>query len=259
MSCESNPINSFQMNDKTCIVTGATKGIGRGIAEILAQAGANVVVVSRNAEDCKAVANELSRYPGKMLACPTDVTNLSAVQMLMDQTVKAFGRIDVLVNNAGAAITKRAQDLTEEDWDRVLNLDLKAVFFCAQAAGRQMIEQGGGKIVNIASALGIVGEKAVLPYCVAKGGVIQMTRALALEWARYHINVNALCPGYVITPINQDVMNDEKVSSRTLKKIAFRRFGTVDEIANAALFLCSDASSYMTGSAMTVDGGWTAE
>ena len=250
----------MKFKDKTAIVTGATKGIGRGIADALAGEGANIVVVSRTSEDCQRVAKEIADVHGvRALACKTDVTDLSALEYLMEETTGAFGRIDILINNAGTAITKKAEDITEEDWDRVMNVDLKAVFFCAQAAGKRMIKQNSGKIVNIASMFGLVGDKQILPYCVAKGGVLQTTRALALEWARHNIQVNALCPGYVITKMNETELTDERFSSVILKRIAMRRYACVDEIADACIFLASDGSNYMTGQSIVIDGGWTCQ
>ncbi len=248
------------LEGKTAVVTGATKGIGNGLAHTLAARGANIIVVSRTPEDCKRVAEEMAaRYEVKACPCPADVTDLSQIEKLMERAEKEFGTIDIMVNNAGSAITKRAEDLTEADWDRVLNIDLKAVFFCAQAAGRRMIHQQSGKIINVASIFGLVGDKQVLPYCVAKGGVVQMTRALALEWAKYNIQVNALCPGYVITDMNKQDLQDERISKHILQKVAMRRYGSVEELQGACVFLASEASNYMTGQTLVLDGGWTCE
>lgn len=250
----------MDLSGKNAIITGATKGIGRGIANGLAEAGANIVVVSRNKADCERVAEEIKQtYGVKTLALPSDVTKQSDIQNMVDRTVETLGSIDILVNNAGSAITKRAEDLTEEDWDHVMNLDLKAVFFCSQAVGRQMIAQKHGKIINIGSVLALVSDKQVLPYSVAKGGVLQMTKALALEWAKHNIQVNAICPGYIVTEINREALQDERISSSRLRKITMRRFGEVDEVAGAAVYLASNASSYVTGSHILVDGGWCAE
>lgn len=252
-------VDGLSLKDKVAIVTGATKGIGRGISEVLAARGANIVIVSRSQKDCALVAAELRQYGIESIGIRTDVTKISEVEDLTRQVIDAFGHIDVLVNNAGSAITKKAELLTEEDWDRVLNIDLKAVFFCSQIIGREMIKQNGGKIINIASMLGLIGEKQVLPYCVAKGGVIQMTRALALEWARYNIQVNAICPGYVITPMNAAELSEEKIFKHITGKIPMKRLGEVKDIVGAAAFLASKDASYMTGQAITIDGGWTAQ
>lgn len=248
------------LSEKVAIVTGSTKGIGNGFANALAKEGTNIVVVSRNQEDCDKVAAHLAKtYGVETLACAADVTDKNRIDALVRNALDRFGRIDILVNNAGSAITKRAEEITEEDWDRVLNVDLKAVFFTAQAVGRTMINQKSGKIINIASILGLVADKEVLPYCVAKGGVLQMTRALALEWAKHNIQVNAICPGYVITPMNESDLNNEKISGHILKKIAMRRFGQVEDMVSACVFLASEGSNYMTGQSIVIDGGWTCE
>jgi len=247
-----------KLQGNIAIVTGGTKGIGYGIACALAAEGARIVVVSRTAQDCERVAAEIKdTYGVETLALPTDVTETAQVEAMVQQTIERFSRIDILINNAGGAITKDAVDLTEEDWDKVLNLDLKSVFFCAQAVGKHMIEQGGGKIVNVASVLGLVADKRVLPYCVSKAGVLHMTKALALEWARHNVRVNAICPGYVVTDINRDELNDEKIKKALLSKFAIRRYAEVSEMTGAVVYMCSDESSYMTGQAMVIDGGWT--
>lgn len=250
---------TFDLKNKVAIVTGSTKGIGRGIVEGLAKAGADVVIVSRNQDDCNQVAEKIKEFGHDALPVATDVTNLNAIEELVKKVTEYYGKIDILVNNAGSAITKKAEDLTEADWDRVLNVDLKGVFFCAQAVGRQMISQKQGKIINLASILGLVGDRQVLPYCVSKGGVIQMTKALALEWAKHNIQVNALCPGYVITPMNEADLNNEKIHNHIIKKIPMRRLGEIGDMVGAAVFMASNASDYMTGQTLVVDGGWTAE
>ena len=249
----------FSLAGKVAVITGATRGIGRGIAEAYARAGADVAVVSRNAEDCRRTADELAALGRRLLPVPADVSKLAEIERLFARVTEEFGRIDILVNNAGTAITKRAEDITEADWDRVLDLDLKSVFFCCQAAGRQMIRQQSGKIINIASIMGLVADKQILPYCAAKGGVIQITRALALEWARHNIQVNALCPGYVATSINAAALSDPRVLERTVKKTAAGRLGQVADMAGAAVFLASPAADYMTGQTLIIDGGWTAQ
>ena len=250
----------IDVKGKICVVTGSTKGIGKGIAEALAENGGTVVICSRKQNECDAVAAEIrEKYGVDAIGVSADITKTEAIENLFNTVMEKYGRVDVLVNNAGSAITKRAEELTEEDFDHVLALDLRAVFFCSQAAGKIMIKQKSGKIISIASVLGVVADKQVLPYCVAKGGVLQMTRALALEWAKYNIQVNAICPGYVITELNRKELTDEKIGGGLLRKTAMRRFGEVEEIAGAAVYLASDASSYTTGEPIIVDGGWCAE
>ena len=247
-----------RLEGKTAIITGSTKGIGYGIAKRYAEEGANVVVVSRRQDDCDRVAAELAQLGVRTLGCAADVTNLEAIRAMVDKATATFGKIDILVNNAGGAITKKAEDLTEQDWDRVVDLDLKAVFFCAQAVGLKMIAQQSGKIINMASILGFFGEKQVLPYGVAKAGVILMTKTLALEWARYNIQVNALCPGYVVTPMNEADLADEKIYNHIVKNVPMRRIGQVEDMTGFCVYLASDESSYVTGQALCIDGGRTA-
>lgn len=241
------------------MVTGSTKGIGRAIAASLSAAGAAVVIVGRKQADCDHVVSELTADGGKMLAVAADVTKAGDLERLMAETEKAFGSIDILVNNAGGALTHKAEDITEAEWDQVLDLDLKSVFFASQAAGRRMIKQQYGKIISTASIMGLVGQKLTLTYCAAKAGVVGMTRALALEWARYNIQVNAICPGFVLTSINEEAMRDEKIYNATLRKIPAGRLGQTSDMTGAVLFLASSASDYMTGQTLTVDGGWTAQ
>ena len=249
---------AISVKNKIAIITGATKGIGRGIANAFAASGATVVVVSRHLSDCEQTAFELQeKYGTNALGIAADITKQEDINCLVQSVIDAYGHIDVLINNAGSAITKCAEDVTEQDWDYVINLDLKAVFFCSQAVGKRMIEQKCGKIINISSALGIIAEKQILPYLAAKAGVLHMTKGLALEWAQHNIHVNSICPGYVITDINRELLSNEKVSEKLLKKFPLRRFGEVEEIADAAVFLASDASSYMTGQQIVIDGGWT--
>lgn len=251
--------SAFNLSGKTAIITGATRGIGHGLAVGLAKAGANIVVVSRSSADCEQVAEEIAAFGVKTLAAPADMTCIHDIENVVAKAAAAFPAIDILINNAGTALTKRAEEVTEEDWDHVLNLDLKGVFFCCQAAGKVMIRQQHGKIINVASILGLVGEKLVAPYCAAKGGVIQLTRALALEWARYNIQVNALCPGYVETSINAKELQNQKMRDYITGKTAARRLGKIEDLTGAALYLSSAASNYMTGQTLTVDGGWTAQ
>jgi NAD(P)-dependent dehydrogenase (short-subunit alcohol dehydrogenase family) len=252
--------NIMDLTGKIAVVTGSTKGLGKQMAIDLAKAGAHVVIVSRSQEDCNVVADEIKKdYEVDTLAAAADLTIQSDIDNLVDKTLERFSRVDILVNNAGSSITKKAEELTETDWDRIIDLDLKSVFFSAQAFGKIMIKQNKGKIINISSILGLVGEKQVLPYCVAKGGVLQMTKALGLEWARYNINVNAVSPGYVKTKMNELELETEAIKKNLLGKTPMKRYGTVEEISGAVVFLASEASNYMTGQVIVVDGGWTAQ
>lgn len=249
-------IPTFDLTGRVALVTGATKGLGYGMAIGLAQAGANIVVVSRTPADCDKVAEEIKSMGRDALAVPTDVTNQAAVQTLVDRAEAYFGKIDILVNNAGSAITKKAENLSMEDWDRVIGVDLRAAFMVAQAVGKAMIKQNGGKIINTASIFGLVADKQVLPYLAAKGGLLQMTKGLALEWAKYNINVNAVAPGYVITPMNEKDLMEEKIYKNVTGKIPMRRLGQIEDIAGGVVYLASPAADYVTGTVLAIDGGW---
>ncbi len=260
MSGDDRAADPFDLSGKVALVTGSTRGIGYGIARSLVKRGANLVVTSRSQQDCDATADELRGLGCQALGRACDVTDRVSIEELANEIVDIFGRIDILVNNAGTASRKPAEELSEEDWDRVIDVDLKGVFLTSIAVGRRMIAQSSGKIVNVASMLGLVGDKQLLPYCVAKGGVIQMTRGLAVEWARYNVQVNALCPGYVMTAMNEHTLKtDEAVLHHILSRTPMGRLGRVDELTSAVEFLASDASSYMTGQILVIDGGWTAQ
>jgi NAD(P)-dependent dehydrogenase (short-subunit alcohol dehydrogenase family) len=251
----------MNLKGKNIIVTGGTKGIGAAVCDRFAEEGSNLVIVSRTKEDCEQKAESLrKRAKGKSEIIPyaIDIANPENAEMLVAETVERLGRIDILINNAGVGTTKRAEEITPADWDAIMDINLRGTFFLAQRAGAAMIKQGKGVIVNVASALGLVATKGVLPYCVSKAGVIQMTRALAVEWAEKNIRVNAICPGYIITDINREELSKEKTAEKLLRKTAMKRFGEKEEIAEGILYLASDSSSYMTGQTLVLDGGWTA-
>ncbi|GAB6172118.1 glucose 1-dehydrogenase [Paradesulfitobacterium aromaticivorans] len=250
---------SFGLEEKVAVITGSTKGIGYEILRAFAEAGTHTVVVSRHQDECLKVAQEINSQGLSALAVPADVSNYDSIHKLVDTVYEYFGQIDILVNNAGTAVTKPAVEINPSEWNRVMDLNLKGLFFCSQAVGKKMMQKGGCKIINVASIFGLVGERSILPYCVSKGGVIQLTRALALEWAKYNIRVNALCPGYVKTEMNSEELSDLQLYQHIIRKIPMRRLGDVSELVGAALYLGSDLSSYMTGQTLVVDGGWLAE
>ena len=248
----------YDLSGKVAIVTGATKGLGYGIAMKLAAAGAKVVITSRHQEECDAVAQEIKESGGEACGIKTDVQVVSEIQNLVDQTVERFGRLDIMVNNAGVAVTKRLTDMTEAEYDRVIDSNLKSVYFGGQIAAKQMIAQGdGGKIINMCSIGGIKGNNQLSTYGASKAAAINLTKSMAWEWGRYGINVNAICPGYVKTALNAEVLDNPQFKEKTLKKIPLGRFGTVDEIANLTLFLASDLCSMMTGEFIVADMGAT--
>jgi len=249
-------VPKFDLTGKTAIITGGTKGLGYGMAVTFASYGANVVVAARTTEDCRRVEGELRSLGVKSLGIPTDVTKSDQVDKLIETTVSELGKVDIMVANAGQSATYKAVDLPEEEWDRVIDVDLKGVFLSARAAARQMIKQGtGGRIINTSSAAGLKGSISVAAYCAAKAGVVNLTKALSLEWARYGITVNCICPGYVLTSINEAKLSDPDVIGKIVKFSSMRRLGKIEEIASAALFLASDYSGYMTGTHMLIDGG----
>jgi len=248
----------FDLSGKVVIVTGGTKGLGHGIAYKFAAAGAKVVITSRHQDDCDAVASEVIECGGEAMGIKTDVQNIDEIQNLVDKTVEKFGRLDIMVNNAGVAVTKRLTDMTESDYNRVIDSNLKSVYFGGQIAARQMIEQGeGGKIINMCSIGGIKGNNQLSTYGASKAGAINLTKSMAWEWGRYGINVNAICPGYVKTALNAEALENPKFKEKTLKGIPLRRFGTVEEIANLTLFLASNACDMLTGEYIVADMGAT--
>lgn len=249
---------NFSLLGKVAVVTGSTKGLGLGISHGLAEAGADIVVVSRNYEDCAKVATEIEKKGQSALPVKADVRSLVSIDELIKKVVDRYGRIDILVNNAGTAITKPPEVLTEDEWDDVINVNLKGAFFMAQKAGLQMIKQRHGKIINVGSIFSFVGDANIVAYCTSKGGLLLMTKSLALAWARYNIQVNLIAPGYIETEINKKVLNEDKVFNHIMFQTPARRLGTVRDIVGAIVYLASDATNYMTGQSMIIDGGWVA-
>jgi len=252
------------LEGKVAIVTGSGRGIGRAIALSFAKNGADVVVncYSRVSEGME-VAREIEELGRKSLFVRADVSDSRQVNDMMRKVIETFTKIDILVNNAGINVLiegrKPIQDFSEADWDRIVDVDLKGVFLCSKAAAKQMIKQGGGKIINISSIAGVVPLRLQCAFVAAKAGVINLTRAMALELAPYNINVNAIAPGSILTEgTNKLFYSDPERTKKILSSIPLKRSGTPQDIANAALFLASEDSNYMTGSVIVVDGGWTA-
>ena len=251
----------FELKDKVAIVTGARRGMGRTHALALAKAGAKVVVSDISEEDCQKVVKEIEKNKGEALAVKCDVTKKEEVEEMVKKAVEKFGKVDILVNNAGICQFKPFLELTEEEWDRTLNINLKGYFLCAQAAAKEMVKQKSGVIINIASvAMGQVGVGIpnIVHYCASKGGVVGMTEALAVELAPYNIRVNAISPGMIETPMIDLIKKDPKVAEAMLDRVPMKRVGKSEEVSNLVLFLASDKSSYMTGSTVVIDGGWLA-
>ena len=249
------------LKNKVVVITGARRGMGKADALLFAEKGAKVVVSDISQEDCQKVVDQIEKKGGQAIAIKCDVSKKEEIDNLFRKTIEKFGRVDVLVNNAGICEFKPFIDLTEEEWDRTLNINLKGYFLCAQAAAKEMIKQKSGVIVNIASvAMGQVGVGFlnIVHYCASKGGIAAMTEALALELAPYNIRVNAIAPGMIETPMIDSVKQDPKSMEGTLARIPLHRVGKPEEIADLVVFLASDKSSYITGSIVVIDGGWLA-
>lgn len=249
----------FTLQDKVAIVTGASKGIGRSIAICLAQAGADVVVTGRTPDELEEVCTEIRTLGKKALSVVMDVRSLSDVQRMVADSVEAFSRIDVLVNNAGISEVLPAEEHTEEIWDAILDTNLKGVFLCSQAVGRQMIQQQSGSIVNMSSQAGSIGLLNHVAYCASKGGVDLLTKVLALEWAKHNIRVNAVAPTVIATPMTDKVFADPEVRKALTDKIPIGKFGKPEDVAGAVIYLSSAAANMITGHILLVDGGWTAQ
>jgi NAD(P)-dependent dehydrogenase (short-subunit alcohol dehydrogenase family) len=248
----------MELHGRVAIVTGAAQSIGRAIAEALAREGASVAVADLQGEKATAVAASINAAGGRAVGLRVDVSRVADIARMIDETLERFGRIDILVNNAGIAIAKPFLDLTEAEWDRQMAVNLKAVYFATQRAGAAMIRDGRpGRIVNLASTSAFVASSTPMTaYDISKAGVRMLTISSAVQLAPYGINVNAIAPGTIDTDLTRSVADPERLAAYAREKIPLGRLGQPPDIAGAAVFLCSDASSYMTGHTLVVDGGW---
>jgi len=251
---------SMRLDGKVAIVTGVGSWIGQALAVGLAHAGADVVgtELPDKLDAAKATMADVAAEGRRGLALPLEVRDLASIDAMVSKAVAEMGRIDILVNNAGVNIPRPALEFTEDEWDAVLDINLKGVFFCSQRVAREMVKGGGGKIVNIASQNGVVGYYKRAAYCSSKAGVVNLTRVLAIEWAEHAINVNAVGPTFILTPLTQSTFDDPVLREDLLKRIPLGRVGQPADVVGAVVFLASPAADLVTGHTLLVDGGWTA-
>jgi len=248
----------FDLKGRVAIVTGGNGGIGLGMAQGLAEAGATVMLAGRNAKKAEAALATLRKTGSKVEFCEADVTKEAACRALIGKTVEIFGRVDILINNAGTNIRKPAEQLTLAEWTHVMDTNLTSAFMCSQAVYPAMLKSKGGKIVNIGSMLSIFGTSFAAPYGASKGGVVQLTKALASGWAKDNIQVNSVLPGWIETELTDGAKRDvEGLNERVIARTPAKRWGKPSELAGIAVFLCSAASDFITGTAIPVDGGFS--
>lgn len=250
-------MDRFNLKGRVAIVTGATRGIGRALALGLAEAGADVAVLGSSRRPDKTCQNVLA-LGRRSLAFQGDLGDETFREDAVIEVLRRWGHIDILVNNAGIQVRTPAADFADEDWDRVINLNLTALFRMCQRVGREMIKQRSGKIINIASIMSFAGGNMIPAYVASKGGVAQVTKALANEWARFNVNVNAIAPGYIQTDMTQALHEDPVRSKEITERVPAQRWGSPEDLQGAAIFLASHASDFVHGHIMVVDGGWMA-
>ncbi len=249
--------NQFSMHGKVVAITGASRGIGRGLARYFADQGAQVVAMARNEEQLNKLSTEIKNAGGTCIPIKLDVRRVASIQPAFDAIVERWGRIDVLINNAGMGKPIPAVNITESDWDEMMSLNLKGTFFCAQAAARHMLHQEQGRIINISSQAAIVAIEGEAVYCASKGGINQLTKVLALEWSKHGLTVNAVGPTFTYTPGTAERLDNPEFRANVLAKIPRGRLASIEDIARAVQFLAADGSDMVNGAFLLVDGGWT--
>jgi NAD(P)-dependent dehydrogenase (short-subunit alcohol dehydrogenase family) len=254
-----NELPRFDLTGQVALVTGAARGLGRAISLALAHAGADIALGLRDVNTGGELTREIEALGRRALPLQMDVTHTEQIFRAVDDTVRRFGRLDTLVNNAGGGFVNLAQDASEEEFDQTVALNLKSTFFASQAAGRVMIQQGRGSIVNMSSQAGFVALPTESVYCMSKAGIAHLTKCLAVEWGKYNIRVNAVAPTFIFTPGTEEALADPAFRAETIERIAaLHRIGEPMEVAGAVVFLASPAASLITGHTILIDGGWTA-
>ena len=248
----------FDIGGQVALVTGASRGIGRDLVLALAAAGARVAAAVRDPNDAAAVVGEVARAGGEAAGVALDLTDRASIERAVEETVERFGRLDILVNDAGLGTNHDALEATEQEWDELFAVNVRGLFFACQSAGRRMVEQRHGRIVNLASQAGLVGIPRHAAYSASKGAVIALTKVLALEWAPFGVTVNSVAPTFIRTPGTAERLDRPEFLADVLERIPVGRVGTTADVAGAVLYIASPAASLVTGTVLVVDGGWTA-
>jgi NAD(P)-dependent dehydrogenase (short-subunit alcohol dehydrogenase family) len=252
-------IDRFRLDGRIALITGGARGLGRTMAVALAQAGASLALAGRSKDACQNAADEVMAATGRSVrAFAADVTKIADIEQLATDVERELGPVDILVNNAGINIRGPIQQLSEADWDAVIDTNLKGPFLCARAFGPRMVSRGWGRVINLGSVLGVIALPGRAPYASSKAGIINLTRVLALEWAGTGVTANAICPGAFATEMNRSLLEDPVKYKEFVAQIPMGRWGELEELTGAVVFLASDASSYVTGTPLFVDGGWIA-
>jgi NAD(P)-dependent dehydrogenase (short-subunit alcohol dehydrogenase family) len=246
----------FGLKGKIAVVTGGAQGLGLEMADALSWSGADVIVADIQEDKAKSAALDLSgSHKNRAMGCHLDVSSRSSVERVSERILREFGRIDIVVNNAGVLIQKSIEETEDKDWDFLMNINLRGVFLCSQVFGRSMLSNRCGKIINISSVVGFLGAEKRILYGASKSGVAHMTRLFAAEWAKHNINVNAIAPGYLLTEMTARNFNDPEKGKEFLKMVPLKRFGEPKDLSGAVVFLASSASDYITGQVLFIDGG----
>lgn len=250
---------NFRLNGRVAVVTGASRGIGYGVAKAMANAGAKVAVTARDLPALEALVNEIEANGGEARSFKLDVADIDQIEPVMQAVKKSYGHLDILVNNAGLGANHPALEVTESDWDEMMAVNLKGLFFCCQAAGRIMLDQGYGRIINMSSQASVVGIRDHAVYCATKGGVNQLTKVLALEWSAKGVTVNAVAPTFIYTPGTAERLDNPAYLESVLNRLPIGKVGQIKDVAGAVIYLASPAGAMVSGSVLMVDGAWTAQ